>query len=251
MDSGRHPWDEIDHQLANWKFARAEAHIRKEFEQRKARIYSQRLKYGNTASEDLVNLEIEYANRLSQAFYQICREVWEKQGRKVRPQFLRAILAQLILPVIETRKASSWETLQLQAERTKMPEALLFGWRSQLTRAMAELEHDWKQRIEIEARELEYSEKTSRQGRPVGPQNATIALIAFIKSRNPQITQRELCAKLDAANDRGKENAPLPASWQERSWVSAFRNPHLKPRVKAYLSRAGHPGSPRRLSAKG
>jgi hypothetical protein len=63
--------------------------------------------------------------------------------------------------------------------------------------------------------------------------------IAEIKMDHPNFSQRQICAKLDASNDRKRDCVPLPRSWRrfgERSWISAYDNTNLKPRVKKYLS---------------
>lgn len=77
-------------------------------------------------------------------------------------------------------------------------------------------------------------------------------LIARIKAANPRISQRKICAKLDAFNDRSRDSVPLPESWKgsgARSWCSALESPKLKNRVKKYLSEV-KPGLPRPLASR-
>lgn len=69
-------------------------------------------------------------------------------------------------------------------------------------------------------------------------QDRARAMVAEIKRDNPGISQRDICAKLDARNDRSSNKAPLPQAWRrfnERSWVGMLEK-HPK-RVKPFLSK--------------
>jgi hypothetical protein len=63
--------------------------------------------------------------------------------------------------------------------------------------------------------------------------------IVRLKSVHSEFTHRQICAKLDAYNDRTKDAAPVPKEWQRaghRSWISALDDFKFKSRVKTYIS---------------
>lgn len=69
--------------------------------------------------------------------------------------------------------------------------------------------------------------------------NNTQMQIAVIREKYPNLSQRLICAKLDAYNDHRKNAAPLPESWQKagfRLWTSVYDDRKFKSRVKKYIS---------------
>jgi hypothetical protein len=89
---------------------------------------------------------------------------------------------------------------------------------------------------------------SARPARPQSLDDRTKVVIRQIKGDNPGITQKDLCRKLDAMNDRAQKNIiPVPKTWEEkgeRSWCGALANPKLKGPVKTYLSKIN--AAPRR-----
>ena len=68
-------------------------------------------------------------------------------------------------------------------------------------------------------------------------------LIAGMKANNPNMSQQEICARLDSYNDRnpGTLLAPMPQGWSkhaqgDRTWIGAYENRRLRQRVKKFIS---------------
>ena len=93
---------------------------------------------------------------------------------------------------------------------------------------------------QAEARVIFRSKLSKRRAERLKPPHRVKALIAYVKALNPGISQKELCGKLDAMNDRaGDEVVPVLISWRrqgERSWAGAYNRPTLRGKVKKYLS---------------
>jgi hypothetical protein len=68
------------------------------------------------------------------------------------------------------------------------------------------------------------------------PKDARTMIISILKGNYPSISQRELCAKLDAATERNAMRGPLP-SWKKKTWVDAYNDPKTRPKLKVYLSK--------------
>jgi len=68
------------------------------------------------------------------------------------------------------------------------------------------------------------------------PKDARTMIISILKSNYPSISQRELCAKLDAATERNAKGGPL-SSWKKKTWVEAYNDPKTRPKLKVYLSK--------------
>ena len=94
-------------------------------------------------------------------------------------------------------------------------------------------------------------EKPAQQDRSVaprtprlGPKEGVKGTIAEIKKANPGISHLEICAKLDALNDRPQKKVSPRGEWMklsgEYTWIGVLKNPKSKGAVKTYLSRI-HP----------
>jgi len=161
-----HTWGQIDHQLVSLKMSQAAI----EFDDR----YAQRLRvrpWGN-AWDTLAAKEsdyIEWADEWTKRVFEIHAEVWEKQGKARTPDFVRAVLANALLPAIEAKVGVAKFEITMHAKRTRLAFNLT-PLLQKLARDADRLKSEWCGRIEIAARELqlEQAKRSVQVVRPLG-----------------------------------------------------------------------------------
>jgi hypothetical protein len=96
-----------------------------------------------------------------------------------------------------------------------------------------------REKLENELRGLKAS-LAKRQSSPKQMQRRKIdsrkIFIAMLKHKNREISQRNICTKMDDAMDKNPILAPLK-SWGKPYWAEAYLDPATKGRVQIYLSK--------------
>jgi hypothetical protein len=100
-------------------------------------------------------------------------------------------------------------------------------------------EGESREKLENELQELKASME-KRQSSPKQMQRRKIdprkTFIAMLKHKNQEISQRNICTKMDDAMDKNPILAPLK-SWGKPHWAEAYLDPTTKSRVQIYLSK--------------
>jgi hypothetical protein len=94
-------------------------------------------------------------------------------------------------------------------------------------------------RVLKQARRL-YVGPSSLRARRQHRENALKELIRAVKRERPELSQRELCGKVDDICARDNLPLPMPRTWKKegaKNLLTAFENLKLRPRVQSYLSK--------------
>jgi hypothetical protein len=96
--------------------------------------------------------------------YDIYYDVWDKQGNKRSPEFLRAVFEKAVLPRIRRQESRVIAIIRQIAKPTNYPRVMLEAQINQFKERIKGLKQDWRDRIEIETTECDLA-----QVRPVEP----------------------------------------------------------------------------------
>jgi pyrimidine deaminase RibD-like protein len=169
-------WEEIDHSLVALKLGDVSEDIRKEIETDERRIRFDNRNNMNAATVHAQLLEMherrtdEWASRMLEVY----RGVVNIQGLNLGADFLRAVYAKAITPLIDARTAAITDEFECFATRTgyssQVISAQLQGFRQQMER----LKGRWNRRLEAEAKELEHAVRSRSETTPgIAPREAT------------------------------------------------------------------------------
>lgn len=175
---------------------------------------------------------VEFADLMTQALL--------SRRKKINRQSMNEIVKEaLLFASFYTNWDSAGKWLALASGLTAEQTDKVDGFpRLVFERPIREASTRWAQ--QAEARVIFRSLLSRRPAERLKPMDRVKLQIAELKRMNPGISQRALCGKLDAVNDRaGDEVVPVPNTWRregERSWAGAYNSPTLLVRVKRYLS---------------
>lgn len=200
--------------------------------------------------------------------YRVYCEVWRLQGHTVNAEFLRTLQANIIEPVTHARTNAEVDSFKRMWNRCGFPgRQVLESQLAAFERSMRNLEHRWKTKLEIEARELEHqlcvttdkgnSDNVAQKPSPVSPEShehnqaawaprakyvsklgyrSTLKrAIALIFINNPKASDLEVCRGLDA--DGAVE---LPKTWsieRNRRFDIAYKNSVVRRRIEIAISK--------------
>lgn len=159
-------WDEIDQVLLAPKIDGLTREMQQAFFDDERQISFQSKRKGNIAyfASAFLRKQEERTDEWARRTYEIYCQCWQQQHCPKTPEFVKAVFDQAILPLFYTRKSTVAAHLKLRAKRTRrhFDSGAIGGW----YRAIDQLAHSWKRRLEAEARALEYDEARSDTEHP-------------------------------------------------------------------------------------
>ena len=169
-------WEDIDHRLVVLKLVDVGEEMRRRIKADESRIrFENRLNMNsNTVPSLVLQIKEERADEWAQRVYEIYCEVWQTQGYVKSAGFVRGVCAHII-SLLGVRAKSIANEFSQFARRTNFPGSLTTAHLSSLDLRMRQLQGRWQRRLEVEAKECEYSEKRLRVSQPMrqGEQDTT------------------------------------------------------------------------------
>lgn len=256
MPTEEEVWRQIDHRLVALKLTPVASKLHAESERQRKKIFWRNRTNTNAATipAELFVLEIEQMQVWPEAAYPVYKEVCQKQGKDTTPEFIRAVFRKAIVPLIEGRRACSREFLTNHATRTGMSRSLLGPQLQELEREAARLIAEWRRRTEIEALELEYSEK-NRLAKERKRQEGTPRTLddkGGARFRDHLVAQRTVIIrnlKRSSVGAKGinvtrsiaerltEMNITPPARWNVANFNAAYRDPQIRSRLFTLISK--------------
>lgn len=157
-------WRQVDHALATLMLAEVSEEIRKGIEEDEQRIRAANRDNRNLLAAPLQRLQMHLrrADEWAQRTFDAYCDVWQRQGNALSPEFLRAVCANGIQPLIATRTSTVISALEMEAVRTRSyPDEWLKAACADFRREMQRLFARWNSRIEIEAKTAEHTRTLS------------------------------------------------------------------------------------------
>lgn len=258
-------WAQIDRTLIRLKLQEPlENHSEEVAEERQSIEHEQR---GNRHAkvESLLKMVERRANEWIGIEYQVHCEVWKLQGQIVSADFLRTLRDNIIEPTIRARTSAERYHLIMVWERCGYPGRRILD--SQLTKfkqAMMRLEHRWKTRLEIAAKEWEHGSRLLRPEAEMMNASSKVERSRDLKENSDQfrrtgrrsnlryrselkrailiqLTKKhdasdlEVCRALDA--DGAIELPPNWSDGENRLFESVYRNPGTRGRIESMISK--------------
>lgn len=118
---------------------------------------------GTAASALLLQMEVECTNEWAGKLYEIYCDVWKTQGQRKTSHFIQSYCRPAIMRLIEVRTGSASHQYFISAATRSVEGRLRDAYLKDLKLQMVKLVGSWKRKLEIEARECEQAERTSRQ----------------------------------------------------------------------------------------
>jgi len=157
-------WQDIDHSLVGLKLSELAEEMHRQIHADERRIQFENRHNLNTSAVPSLVLRMkeqradEWARRACDIYY----DVWRIQGRTKSANFIRAVFARGIRPMLAARTIAIAHEFGWFARRRCFPTELakvhLNGFRLRMRR----LEDRWRRRLEVEAKECEHAERTRR-----------------------------------------------------------------------------------------
>jgi hypothetical protein len=114
---------------------------------------------------EVAKLCVERTKESINRYFQIYCEVWEQHQEKARTaSFVRAIFARALLPSLDKGIANVKQTLSHPAFRSHAEDEVAL-WADDVIQDASRLKQEWQNRIEIEAKGLEWKQRNSRRPR--------------------------------------------------------------------------------------
>jgi hypothetical protein len=161
-------WEDIDHRLVVLKLVDLSEEMRSRIKADESRIrFENRLNLNsNTVPSLVLQMNEEHADEWARREYEIYCEVWQTQGYVKSAGFVRSIGARIVR-MLGVRAKSIANEFSRFAGRTNFPGSLTTVHLRSLDLRMRQLQGRWQRRLEIEAKECEYSEKRLKASQPV------------------------------------------------------------------------------------
>jgi hypothetical protein len=250
-------WNQFEHNRYSSKLSAAKTEIDKKYH-----LPVKTWGVGNPFAK-IMSVHIERAKEWAEKVHELCNEVWEEQGKARTPAFLWGVVHVYIQRAIRASVGSATDEMKQWAVRTNRSDGL-GAVQQALAIETSRLKGEWRNRIEIEARELELEQArlASRTSHP-GAVHASAGQVApaqesskskrakrrskskasrdsdpdIIKRRaivkqNRNLTAQGICRLFDEAH------IPLPKSIREAgSWSKAFKTPQWRHSIESLISR--------------
>jgi hypothetical protein len=258
-------WEQIDQTLARLKLQEpSEKHSEEVAQERRSIEYEHR-ENRHAMIESLLKMVEHRADEWIGIECRIYCEVWKLQGQSLTANFLRTLRDNIVEPTVHARTSAERSHLIKMWDRCGIPGRQTLE--SQLTKfehTMMSLEHRWKTRFEIAAKEWEHAcdlprtesdrmipstkgelsrdpsagedQRRQRDRQPNLRYRSHLKraiLIQLTKKRDA--TDLEICRALDADGA-----IDLPANWsigKNRLFESVYMNPATRGRVESVISK--------------
>ena len=265
-------WKQVDQTLVNLMLFDIIQEIRKntEDEERQIRFANIGNQNAMTVPSQRLEMHLRRADELAGRTYEVCCEVWKRQGNSLSPEFLRAIPQFGIRAVISSRTGAVLWELEMEEKRTgAFNTEWLNAAGAEFRRSMERLFAKWVRKAEIDAKTLEHQLRaTSHDPRgkdaiqkldPVPSESLALGqpdvaqvpqsketpklkyrshlkrAIALQFINNTSASDLDICRGLDA--DGAIE---LPTEWtihKNRLFEVAYRNPAIRRRIEITISK--------------
>src|SRR5581483_6941270 len=152
-------WQQIDLSLANLMLSNISEEIRKSIREEEHRIDVDNIRNENVLAIPTLRLKMHLrrTGEWAQRIYDAYREVWQRQGKTLSPEFLRAVCARGVRVLVAARTGAVINELETEAVRTRnYPEEWLKATTAEFRREMQRLLAHWERRIEIDAKRQEH-----------------------------------------------------------------------------------------------
>jgi hypothetical protein len=224
----------VDRDLLTAKLHLESERLRKHWKDKEENAYVKN--QGNSNTNALVGMlfdvykeELDSWAAMSKSVYE---QVWVVQGRTIDAGFVESVLPQAIETAIRSRANARVYEMEMFAERTAFSGQVMEACVKEFQRATARKIFDWQQIIKLEAATLKnrspvknYPERKATRPDPVA------RAIFELLDRLPAASAVHICRFLD------RRELQTPKPWCERSWMAAIKNPILRNRVSAYISK--------------
>jgi hypothetical protein len=238
----RKPNVEIDRELISLKLRVLATEMNRTIRASEREIRHQTSQSGNSAgyTSAICEMQCASANQWAEKAYGICCDVWERtHGMPKTAAFSRHIYSVYIAPIISGRKQATICELRDDALRTGHTSGLRPAL-EEFQRSMERLASRWKDKLEIEAREVGHTQqqtqlKSSSAGRhPAVGRKASVAVAerrTIIKS-NLALSSAQLCKRLDF------DRVPPPEPWEGfPGWVKGLHSVAWKKPIRNLISK--------------
>ncbi len=183
-------WEQVDQELASLKLQTLSHDIREDIRKEEAEIRERGRGNENCLAVPtrLIEMQARRTNEWAQRTYEIYCDVWEEQGHSLSPEFLRAVWANGVAPIISGRTNAVVTELEEEAQRTKQyPPKWLEDAIGKFRRDMQQLSRRWEQQTEIQAKGMENRLLPTQRG--TTPRERMLDAILKKKARIAHLTR--------------------------------------------------------------
>jgi hypothetical protein len=157
-------WGLIDHRLVMLRMLDLSTDMRKKVEADERRIqFENRLNMNSSTVPSLtLKMKEERADEWARIVYEIYCAVWQTQGYEKSAAFVRAVSAQVILRLLQSRAKAISGQFSKFAKRTRFNAMLTDAYLKSFELRMLRLQSRWQRQLEAEAKECEHLERKKR-----------------------------------------------------------------------------------------